>query len=309
MKKIFVTLFYALLIISCQGQPVELSINLKEGDNFKQTMIMRSRVIQDFNGEKLGKETITKSYVSFRVKKADENGYELEIKYDSLSTVSKMPGDTIQASSGKKGTVDLLDKLLGAMTNVPYQMVITKKGKILEIKNFDNIFASMRNTLPADMPEKIKEMFIDQMKKSFGEDVMKQNFETLNDIYPEKPVRPGDSWTTEGNAKKPLLMHYANVYTLKEITPEYYLITGKSEIKTVDQEGDSIKLGNISVRLDLSGNATISFKIDKNTGWVMEIRMKQKMKGNFYYEKNAQFPDGLTIPATIENEITVITPR
>ena len=48
---------------------------------------------------------------------------------------------------------------------------------------------------------------------------------------------------------------------------------------------------------------TEKIKVDKNTGWIIEAKINQEMKGETQVNATPQMPDGMTIPMMMNNEI------
>ena len=53
----------------------------------------------------------------------------------------------------------------------------------------------------------------------------------------------------------------------------------------------------------LNGSLITDIKIDKNTGWINEVKLKQIMKGSIEIQDNPQLPGGMTIPMTFNTDV------
>jgi hypothetical protein len=59
------------------------------------------------------------------------------------------------------------------------------------------------------------------------------------------------------------------------------------------------------LKYDLTGAMTSDIKIDKKTGWTINAMINQSIKGTAYIKDNPQIPGGMTIPMTMNNEMTI----
>lgn len=46
-------------------------------------------------------------------------------------------------------------------------------------------------------------------------------------------------------------------------------------------------------------------KVDRNTGWILEAQMNQKIKGDAYIKGNSKIPNGMKVPMTMTNYIII----
>ena len=55
----------------------------------------------------------------------------------------------------------------------------------------------------------------------------------------------------------------------------------------------------------MTGTMTSEIKINRKTGWVIESKTSQTIQGTAQIKDNPQMPGGMSIPMTMNNEMTV----
>ena len=59
------------------------------------------------------------------------------------------------------------------------------------------------------------------------------------------------------------------------------------------------------MKYDMSGSMSSEIKVDKETGWIIEATITQEITGDAYIKENPQIPEGMKIPMTMINEMTI----
>jgi molybdopterin-binding protein len=82
------------------------------------------------------------------------------------------------------------------------------------------------------------------------------------------------------------------------------LLQGNATVQTADKDA-YVESNGMPMRYDLNGTVTSAIKLDRTTGWVIESRITQDMKGRADIKANDQLPEGLTIPMVIHSESVI----
>jgi hypothetical protein len=123
-------------------------------------------------------------------------------------------------------------------------------------------------------------------------------------IFPKKPVNLGDTWDIKTNLESGMSADMFTTYEFKEQNEDYNLIYGDSKIATADKDA-YIESGGMALRYDLTGTMTSKIKVDRESGWIIEAIIYQEIKGEGNVKESDQFPEGLKIPMTLTNEMTI----
>lgn len=303
MKTIFTLILTVFVLTSYQTQNSDLSLKLEKGKEYKQITNSKATIIQEVNGQKMNMVMTIKGTMTFLVKDITENGYNMDAKFEELSMSMQMPQGLMEFSSEKNDANDIFSTILGAMKDKAFGITMSKTGKITDVKNVEALWSTAINTFD-QLPEMQKEQIKAQIMKAYGGEALKGNIEMVTAIYPDSPVNRGDKWTINTKLESGMSANMTTDYEFAELTSEYALIKGKSTIVTADKDA-YIESNGMPMKYDLTGSMDSEIKVDKNTGWIIEATINQKIEGDTYIKENPQLPNGMKIPMTMINDMVI----
>lgn len=303
MKTIFTLILTVFVLTSYQTQNSDLSLKLEKGKEYKQITNSKATIIQEVNGQKVNMVMTIKGTMTFLVKDITENGYNMDAKFEELSMSMQMPQGLMEFSSEKNDANDIFSTILGAMKDKAFGITMSKTGKITDVKNVEALWSTAINTFD-QLSEMQKEQIKAQIMKAYGGEALKGNIEMVTAIYPDSPVNRGDKWTINTKLESGMSANMTTDYEFAELTSEYALIKGKSTIVTADKDA-YIESNGMPMKYDLTGSMDSEIKVDKNTGWIIEATINQKIEGDTYIKENPQLPNGMKIPMTMINDMVI----
>lgn len=303
MKTIFTLILTVFVLTSYQTQNSDLSLKLEKGKEYKQITNSKTTIIQEVNGQKMNMVMTIKGTMTFLVKDITENGYNMDAKFEELSMSMQMPQGLMEFSSEKNDANDIFSTILGAMKDKAFGITMSKTGKITDVKNVEALWSTAINTFD-QLPEMQKEQIKAQIMKAYGGEALKGNIEMVTAIYPDSPANRGDKWTINTKLESGMSANMTTDYEFAELTSEYALIKGKSTIVTADKDA-YIESNGMPMKYDLTGSMDSEIKVDKNTGWIIEATINQKIEGDTYIKENPQLPNGMKIPMTMINDVVI----
>lgn len=303
MRKICLLILTVIAVTTSQAQKVRLALNLELNEEYKQNTNAKATIVQDINGQKMTMVMIVKGNMTYLVKAINDNNYDMEVRYESLIVEMQLPQGTMMFSSEKLDENDVFSMILSEMKNKPFQVIMSKNGKIKAVKNVESLFASAFNKFP-DLTEEQMEQIKSQLMKAYGEEAFKGNIEMVTAIFPDKSVSKGDEWEIKTKLESGMSANMTTVYALEESNPSYNLIRGDSKIETENKDA-YVDSNGMPMKYDLSGTMTSEIKVDRKTGWIIEARTNQEMKGDAYIKGNPQMPDGMKIPMELKSETLI----
>jgi len=303
MKTILTLILTVFVLTSFQTQNSDLSLKLEKGKEYKQITNSKATIIQEVNGQKMNMVMTIKGTMTFLVKDITENGYNMDAKFEELSMSMQMPQGLMEFSSEKTDANDVFSTILGAMKDKAFGITMSKTGKITDVKNVEALWSTAINTFD-QLPEMQKEQIKAQIMKAYGGEALKGNIEMVTAIYPDSPVNRGDKWTINTKLESGMSANMTTDYEFAELTSEYALIKGKSTIVTADKDA-YIESNGMPMKYDLTGSMDSEIKVDKNTGWIIEATINQKIEGDTYIKENPQLPNGMKIPMTMINDMVI----
>ncbi|MFV0538717.1 MAG: DUF6263 family protein [Dysgonomonas sp.] len=302
------TLFFFLLIsiaISGQAQKANLALNLEKGKEYRQNMTMKSAVNQDLEGQKINMELSSKASMTYLVKDIDERGYIFDVKFDSIIMSMNTPYGVFEFSSEKNEPSNVFSAMLAAMKNKSFEITMAKTGKVIEIKNVDDLFDAAISELDLmQISEEQKEQTKAQVMKAYGADAFRGNTEMVTAIFPENPVNIWDRWVVNTKLESGMSGKITTDYELSDQTSGYYIIKGKSTIVTEDKDA-YIESNGMPMKFDIKGSMESEIKVDKKTGWIIEAKTNQELSGDAYIKENPQVPNGMKVPISMRTIATV----
>ncbi|TFF40714.1 DUF6263 family protein [Mucilaginibacter psychrotolerans] len=302
MKK-SLTLLMLFISINSYAQTARLELNLKKDSTYNITINADMDIDQLINGLHQIVKTTISGTTAHKVIAIKDTLYEMEVIYKKLGMHMEFGGKVIEFSSDLKSE-DLISKFVRSMINKPFGIVMSRRGKIVEVKNIDSLFAGVIKDFPPISDAQVAQV-IAQMKQSFGEKSIKGNLQETFVIFPKVPLAVKGNWTTVNATEAAAIsLTTKTTYTLNAIADKYYDVSGTAVI-TSDKVPAFKKSGVYLIRLmQPSGRYTARMKIDKTTGWVTESQITKDISATAQIKKTEAGPIELSYPMKILMKFT-----
>lgn len=300
MSKILILIASVILFSQSMFAKTDLKLNLENGKSYHQIMESKSIInqIKDENGK--GLMMNLRSAMTFTVTGIDED-YYMDVVYDSLSMQMSLPDYTMYYSSEtSNGKDDYISLLLSEFKNKKFKIVMSNKGEILNVGNFEGIFKNAFAKLN-DIDAATKAKLETDMKKSFGSEPFRKSFETITAIYPPEPVDLGRQWKSEIDVNQNMPIRINTIYKFKEETDDFYIIEGVGSI--ISLRGEEFENSETPYDYELTGVSASNIEIDKKTGWIKHATMNQEMSGFSVPKSQADQVN----PTKVELEFKIMT--
>jgi len=227
----------------------------------------------------------------------------MEVTYNRMKMTMALPNGNMEFDSDKKDENDKMSKVLGGIVKKPFSVKMTKSGKITDVSGVESLFTGAFDSV-GQVDEMQKKQILDQVMQSYGNKAFKGNMEMGTAIFPDTKVSKGDSWTINTKLESQLTADIETVYTLTEVGPDYYMLSGKSEIKQIETE-NTANLNGMDMKYNISGSMTSTLKIDKSTGWINTGDIRQELDIELKIADNPQVPGGMTIPMQMDTQMKI----
>ncbi|OJV52529.1 MAG: hypothetical protein BGO31_07725 [Bacteroidetes bacterium 43-16] len=247
------------------GGSHNLKFNLKPGTAYSYDMDVLQKI------EAAGTTSTNNLYskYTFNVKEATEGNAKMEVVYDLMRMEVKSAGNTMKMSSEDQTPES---QAFRDMVNKPFSMIVSPEGKVVSIEGWESI---------------------DKTGTMKSED-LKQTMETSLNIFPDKPVKVGDTWKKDMNTTMQMFkMNISSTYTLTEVKDNVATISLNSDISML--QGDAPSNG---MDMNMKGTQKGKMEVDINTGMTLSGTITQDIKG----EMKAQ---GQTMPMSITSDIKI----
>ena len=263
---------------------VQLKLNLEKG----KTYTYGTKTHLDMNMEMMGQKMTTGLDMDFRyligLDKEDSAGNKvlkstmgdvkfkaevmgMSMGYDSKEKVDTAHQDPMSAN---------FRRMFGGMIGKSFTVTVSPAGVIKEVGGVDELIASMTQSMPGSDEDKAK--MKQQLGQSFNQQLIKQTFGQIFNVYPDKPVKVGDTWNKEVEfAMKGMNNKQEITYTVKNITSESVVLTMKGEIKSSGshQQDSTTQIPSMT----MLGSETGTMTLDRNTGMASSGDIDMSLKG------------------------------
>ncbi len=300
MKRLLILIVALLIAGNTIAQKEKLELKLVKGETYQQIMATDMSMIQTVQGQEMNIKIGMNAKMSFQVLDKIDTIYQVNCKYESISMKMDMPTGAMEFNSESTAESDILSKLMAVMKKNPFIIKLSKSGKVLAVSGTEKLFDGFADIAGANAAQ--LEQMKAQLSQSFGEKALRANLELSMAIYPSKAVQIGDQWQIKGSIQSGMQADVATIYTLKEVTDQYYIISGSSTITSGD---GTMETNGMQMKYNLKGDMKSDLKINKKTGWVADSTMEQHIKGSSEILPGGAIPDGMTIPMDMTSKIRV----
>ncbi|GAB7088705.1 DUF6263 family protein [Marinifilum fragile] len=303
MKKLLTLALILSATLCVQAKKYKLALNLEVGKEYIQKSNAKMTITQNFNGMPIEIGMNIKGDYVFKVIGAENDQYDMEVKYRTVEMEMESAQGKSSFSSNKASEQDIMSTMLSRMIDKPFKMIMGQNGKVIEITGIDNLFGGMFEGF--DITQQQKDQILAQLKQSYGEKAFKGSFEQITAIYPKGKVKLGKKWTTETNIEAGMSVHVTTNFELKAANTEYFLLHGEGDLSS-NPNSPFVKQNGMDMKILLDGNLTSDIKIDRKTGWIIDATIVQNLSGNTELKAGEQMPEGMSIPMTVKSK-SVIT--
>lgn len=301
MKHFLYTLLFFIAVNYCNAQKFKPSLNLVKGNTYFLTTNATSAIVQTMSGQQNTVNLAFNFRMAFKVIGIADTVYNMEVSYQSLGMKMDMGGNTLDLDSKKNDPQDVPSSIIGAMMNKPFNLEMTKTGKIKSVQNIDKMVSEAMKSFP-QIDSTTKEQVKAQFMQSFGPNAFKGSIEVGTAIFPDTPVSKEDKWTIKTQLESPAKAAVTITYQLADIIEGNYLIHGEGTIVS-DKNAEPAHINGLSVKYNLNGSLISDIRVDKTTGWISEVKLKQAMMGEMQILDSPQVPGGMTIPMTFNTDV------
>lgn len=261
------------------GEAYALKMRLAPGDQFKQEMDMTMDMGIDMMGQSIQNEMGMKMTMAFEVLGDTNDLKKIKMTYENINMTMKMntPGtegmnmDSMMNKSNKK------------MEGKSISILLDKNNKVVAVEGYEELIAS-------NMDEEMDEATKEQFKKMFSKEQANSMLGMMFQMYPDKPVRVGESWEKEiETSMAEIKMTVKGKYTLKSVKDGVanILVAGKFSGK------GSMNQNGMSMDMDMDGDQSGQINIGLSDGYLKDSDYKMDIKANM----NAM---GQKVPMTIK---------
>jgi hypothetical protein len=330
LEKIVLLLFF-MFLISCseneqpkkteQNKPGQTNINNKiatqTGDairlNFKlvkdKTYFMKININQEMtqtiDGQKQAlKQKMGVGYAFKVLENKADSVYFIEVKFSSIYQEVEGPNGKISFDSKKKDNIEspfsmIFPKIIGKKLVAE----LKSNGEIISVKGEKELVDAVLKALDVTN-ETIREELGRSIRQQFGANSIKDMLEHSWAYLGNQSRKIGESWKQSHSISGGLPITVFNTWTLNEVNKDEIILGLKSALKT-NEKNPYTQSGIMRVKYDLSGSQDGSYKLDKNSCWLLRAEINQKISGKVILEKSKENPEEKNWPLSVVSKYII----
>ncbi len=294
-------LICVIFFVITQGysQKIELSINLKKGDEFSYKIENKTITIQTIMGTEQVILNTEETEYDFVVKELNQNSeYIIEVEYKRVRLFSEAESIKMDFDSAEPAdSINPFTAFLSALPGKSFTITVTPYGDVKEVRGPDRIVKDISDSIKLDEGTQ-KALLV-----RYGTDQLHSYFKSCFCNYPEKKIKPGLTWAKINNELHGFSYVIDNLWKLNKIESDTAFLVFEGEIKS-DKE-KPVKISNVKLYYDLKGNQIGHASVNKNTGLVINSNIKQNFAGTICV-KGMNIPESYKWSIEIEKTTKII---
>lgn len=196
-------------------------------------------------------KTLRGTYNSFRLYMKI---MDMEMDIDTEKPVDNLSEDD-QAS--------MMKKIFTGIKGKSFTMKVGEEGNVVSVSGFDEIIKGIIDS--AGVNEDMKLQMRVSLQDQFNEQELKDQFAQAFMIFPNKSVKPGDSWQKDYRRGGKIPATFSTTYTVKNMDDGQLTLDAKTII------------GSASEEMEVKGEQTGTLLVDSKTGLVRNAEFIQDM--------------------------------
>ncbi|HUC83351.1 MAG TPA: DUF6263 family protein [Flavisolibacter sp.] len=249
---------------AANGDGVALKFNLQKGKSYTYAMNM------DMEGETQGQKMENEMAFDYTVEVVNDQDSlkTLKTTYDRIKMemnagATNIDFDTNEpqkdsAADPRQNPMGMMSNMFYAMKGKSFEMKVNEKGEVKSVAGISELMNAVINSMQVD--ENTKQGVAQVFQSQFNEDAIKSSFSQAFNIFPDKPVKVGDTWTKTVGMPAMAGGNITTNYKVKEINGNTVVLDVASDLSSSGMQGAQ----------------TGTMKVDATTGLVTEGNMEQK---------------------------------
>ncbi|HYW97125.1 MAG TPA: DUF6263 family protein [Bacteroidales bacterium] len=301
MKKILILVSVAAWITGLvNAQEVSLRYKLNPGTAFTSETNVHTTMVQKVMG--INQEITMDMTMALIGKVTGEKDHIYSIKYRYTKLKITTTSSTYTVSIDTDGPDSPQNNMLKVLTGKSFTVYMDNRGRINDIEGLEKIFAGVDSL--SDMDEETRQQYKSSLEETFSKDFFLQNFEQSSVLYPENPVKIGQSWRYNlSTTSSDVSLNLQNTATLKDVSGKMILVRVASLIDT--PANDTINIGGNSGRISMTGHQISEVRINRSNGLITESNVSQKITGKLVITNLPETDEDMEIPMTMSSRINV----
>ncbi|WP_454060194.1 DUF6263 family protein [Elizabethkingia ursingii] len=208
--------------------------------------------------------------MTFTVTNFDKGVYDVDVNFISKKQTGSVQGQTLSVDTNgaepKNENLKIFWKVNKALMGNTLKMKMSETGKIISFEGFEPIYAKVNTAVNSAVKDANQRKALNEgFKQGFNQEALKAQFKTNINLFPEKGLKVGQSFTESNNLSPDGKLKSSTTFTLAKVENGVAEITVQGEIpKKTDKQSQN----GVTQTISLQGIQNGSLKLDTQTGWM-----------------------------------------
>ncbi|MBN1543635.1 hypothetical protein JW992_15945 [candidate division KSB1 bacterium] len=286
------------LLFSCSPGPnINLELNLQKGGVYFNRYTTEQTIEQTIQGQSHSIEQSIVLGQEFIVDDIDSLGnYAITMRFTEIGFKQTTPmGSMEYDSNNPPETISPSLAPFAELTSSTLHLLISRHARILDITGGEELLQKMftRVTIP---PGPMRDELEKTIRQQFSASAMAEQLEANLALYPQDPVRIGNTWKRTLNLLQGMPLTVKTTYKLAKIQASSLTIELTADIRSVTATADSAEQNPLSPSYSIAGTLTGTQILDRDSGWLTGGEIRQSLTGDVTVS-------GMILPLSIESKV------
>jgi len=248
-----------------------LKQNLPIGKKYIFSMVSDQIINQQISGQKTSLIQNIGTDYTFDIRNGEGDQKNIDVVYDRIFMKYTVRGNTTTMDSNDPDTTKL--NPFKGIKGASFRMTMLPNGSIKSLTGIDGMLNNMIAKMSKD--SMVMSNLKTTLAKQFDAEGMKQAMESSLKIYPDKPVKIGDSWVVDTKIQLTMPIETFTTYTLKEVKNGEAILNISGKLSS---KGNFQTMGS-NIQTDLYGTNSGDATLDIESGLIINSHLRTELSG------------------------------
>lgn len=294
----------SLTLGSSEAAAVQLQLKLPKGKTYYQKTMIEQHITQTVMNQQQTVDLNMGTGMKLEVLDVDSAGnMQIRYTYAWLSLTQKNPMgsqsyDSTQSTTPAPGT-----EPFAALINQSYTVKVSPQGKVVDLTGLEQLKEAVQKKMPPGSEAGPAGNITNSL---LSKDGMKESVEGVWDIFPDKPVEPGQAWIE----KKTLSAGFGRLEETKFTLLKQengVAVIGVTATLQPNPNAAPMEMQGMKLKTAMSGTQDGTARVVEATGLIQMEEGRQQLKGEIQVIDPSQGQVMMTIPMTVDGKSTTET--
>ncbi len=250
--------------------------HLNSGDKYYYNINTYMHINVEFQGKKVDNSNASEIGLVYKVISDTADKYVIQVIYKKMHTLIKKGDVTQEMDADNKYSFNASEKLLSALKDRSFFIIINKKGELITINGYRELTNQIISQLQIS-DEAQKQQLENQLNGMFGENFVKDNLTQEENMLPSSILQTGDTWTKNTTQSMPIFVSAITQYKLENTDNNRAKISASARLIS-NSKKNTLIMGT-QVTANLQGKSYTDYHLAISSGMITNEKSKTNLKG------------------------------